>query len=58
VREALGPAGTLPIIVGGGQMSDETAVWVGADRWSNNAGTGVEDIADLVRARRAEARPA
>ena len=57
VRDAQGPAGSLPIIVGGGQMSEETARWVGADRWSNNAGTGVEDIAELVRARRAEARP-
>jgi 5-methyltetrahydrofolate--homocysteine methyltransferase len=53
VRDALGPAaGAIPIIVGGGQMSEETAAWVGADRWSNNAGTGVEDIAALVRARR------
>lgn len=58
VREAVGPAGALPIIVGGGQMSEETAAWIGADRWSNNAGTGVEDIAELVRARRAEAHPA
>jgi 5-methyltetrahydrofolate--homocysteine methyltransferase len=61
VRETPGPAGSLPIIVGGGQMSEETAAWVGADRWSNNAGTGVEDIAELVRSRRGDAtrtRPA
>ena len=37
-------------------MSEETARWVGADRWSDNAGTGVQDIAELVRTRRSEAR--
>ena len=38
----------VPIIVGGGQMTAEIATWVGADRWSANAGEGVRMIGELV----------
>jgi methanogenic corrinoid protein MtbC1 len=38
----------VPIIVGGGQMTEEMATWVGADRWSTNAGEGVRMIRELV----------
>jgi methylmalonyl-CoA mutase cobalamin-binding domain/chain len=38
----------IPIIVGGGLMDERTAEWVGADRWSTNAGAGVRIIDELV----------
>jgi methanogenic corrinoid protein MtbC1 len=37
-----------PVIVGGAQMNAETAAWVGADRWSTNAGEGARLIRELV----------
>ena len=56
LREAYaGRPGSPGIIVGGGQMTEGTAAWVGADDWSDNAGTAVPDIERLVitaRARR------
>jgi methanogenic corrinoid protein MtbC1 len=36
------------IIVGGGQMTEGTATWVGADDWSDNAGTAIPEIERLV----------
>ncbi len=36
------------IIVGGGQMTEGTATWVGADDWSDNAGTAVPEIERLI----------
>ena len=42
----------IPIIVGGGQLAADTAAWVGADGWSNSAGTGVTAIAELIEASR------
>jgi methanogenic corrinoid protein MtbC1 len=54
LRAALGAGpGTPPIIVGGGQMTAETAAWVGADRWSDNAGAAVPEIAQMVALARA-----
>ncbi len=40
------------IIVGGGQMSEGTAAWVGADHWSDNAGAAIPQIEALVAAAR------
>jgi methanogenic corrinoid protein MtbC1 len=49
VRAIAGGRGSaIPIIVGGGQMTAETAAWVGADRWSTNAGEGVRMVRDLI----------
>jgi 5-methyltetrahydrofolate--homocysteine methyltransferase len=49
LREAYtGRADTPGIIVGGGQMTEGTAAWVGADDWSDNAGTAIPDIERLV----------
>ena len=49
VRTATAARGIhVPVVVGGGQMTAETAAWVGADGWSVNAGEGVEAIAALV----------
>jgi methanogenic corrinoid protein MtbC1 len=42
----------VPIIVGGGQLAADTAAWVGADGWSNSAGTGVTAIAELIEGSR------
>ena len=50
--------GAPGIIVGGGQMAEGTATWVGADDWSNNAGAAVPDIGRLVAAARERRRPA
>ncbi len=36
------------VIVGGGQMTEGTATWVGADDWSDNAGTAVPEIERLI----------
>jgi len=49
LREAYAGRSDSPgIIVGGGQMTEGTAAWVGADDWSDNAGTAVPDIERLV----------
>ena len=49
LREALGDGpGSPGIIVGGGQMTEGTASWVGADRWSDNAGTAIPEISSLI----------
>ena len=48
-------AGAPRIIVGGGQMTAETAAWIGADRWSDNAGAAVPEIVEMVAAARAAA---
>ena len=37
-----------PIIVGGGQLSEEVRQYVGADHWSNDAVTGVELCQRLI----------
>jgi dimethylamine corrinoid protein len=53
LREAYADRADAPgIIVGGGQMTEGTAAWVGADDWSDNAGTAVPDIERLVAAAR------
>jgi len=46
------------IIVGGGQMTEGTATWVGADDWSDNAGAAAPDIGRLVAAGRERRRQA
>lgn len=45
------------IIVGGGQMTEGTSTWVGADDWSDNAGAAVPEIERLVAAARERRRP-
>ena len=53
LRDAFGDGPDAPgIIVGGGQMTEGTAAWVGADRWSDNAGTAIPEIASLVERNR------
>lgn len=37
-----------PIIIGGGQLSDEVCQYVGADNWTNDAITGVELCKQLI----------
>jgi 5-methyltetrahydrofolate--homocysteine methyltransferase len=55
VRAAAAPRGLrIPIVVGGGQMTAETASWVGADGWSVNAGEGADAIAALAAVARAD----
>jgi 5-methyltetrahydrofolate--homocysteine methyltransferase len=54
LREAFeGQADAPAIIVGGGQMTEGTASWVGADDWSDNAGEAVPTIERLVATTRA-----
>jgi methanogenic corrinoid protein MtbC1 len=54
LREAYAGQPDAPgIIVGGGQMTEGTAAWVGADEWSDNAGTAIPDIERLVAVARA-----
>jgi dimethylamine corrinoid protein len=58
LRTALGDGpGTPAIIVGGGQMTEGTATWVGADSWSDNAGTAIPDIATLAAQTRSRRGP-
>jgi methanogenic corrinoid protein MtbC1 len=52
LRDAYAGRADAPgIIVGGGQMTEGTSAWVGADSWSDNAGAAVPDIERLVAAR-------
>jgi methanogenic corrinoid protein MtbC1 len=37
-----------PIIIGGGQLSEQVCQYVGADRWSTDAVTGVEQCQRLI----------
>ena len=54
LRAALGDGPGAPrVIVGGGQMTADTAGWIGADRWSDNAGAAVPEIVEMVAAARA-----
>ena len=58
LREAYAGRADAPgIIVGGGQMTEGTAAWVGADDWSDNAGAAVPDIERLVGSARAKRGP-
>jgi methanogenic corrinoid protein MtbC1 len=58
LRNELGDGPGAPaIIVGGGQMTEGTATWVGADSWSDNAGTAIPDIATLAARTRATRSP-
>lgn len=53
LREAYAGRPDVPeIIVGGGQMTEGTATWVGVAAWSDNAGTAVPDIERLAAAAR------
>ena len=38
----------LTIIIGGGQVSEQTRVWTGADLWANDAAEGVRLIRETV----------
>jgi methanogenic corrinoid protein MtbC1 len=54
LRAALGDGPAAPrVIVGGGQMTADTAGWIGADRWSDNAGAAVPEIVEMVATARA-----
>jgi methanogenic corrinoid protein MtbC1 len=54
LREAYAGRADVPgIIVGGGQMTEGTASWVGADDWSDNAGAAIPEIERLAASARA-----
>jgi methanogenic corrinoid protein MtbC1 len=52
VREAGGPMGSLPIIIGGGIVDEQTCSWTGADLWANDASRGVQLIREAIAAAR------
>jgi len=53
LHAATGSSRAIPIIVGGGAVSQQVSDWVGADMWASDAVHGVE----LIRAAVADARP-
>jgi len=42
------PGSTVPVIIGGGQLSSEVCEYVGADYWVNDAMTGVRLCQELI----------
>jgi len=52
VRDAGDRIGALPIIIGGGIVSEETCAWTGADLWANDASRGVQLIRKQIAAAR------
>jgi methylmalonyl-CoA mutase cobalamin-binding domain/chain len=48
VREAGGEIGSLPIIIGGGIVDEQTCSWTGADLWANDASRGVQLIREAI----------
>ncbi|MFA4965874.1 MAG: cobalamin-dependent protein [Thermoleophilia bacterium] len=43
---------TVPVIIGGGMVSDQTREWTGADLWADDAAAGVRLIREAVAASR------
>jgi methanogenic corrinoid protein MtbC1 len=52
VRDAGDPIRALPIIIGGGIVSEETCAWTGADLWARDASHGVQLIREAIAAAR------
>ena len=52
VRDAGDRIRALPIIIGGGIVSEETCAWTGADLWANDASRGVQLIREAIAAAR------
>jgi dimethylamine corrinoid protein len=50
VRDARDQIGALPIIIGGGIVSEETCSWTGADLWASDASRGVKLIREAIAA--------
>ncbi len=50
VRDAGGELGSLPIIIGGGIVDEQTCSWTGADLCANDASRGVRLIREAIAA--------
>jgi methanogenic corrinoid protein MtbC1 len=56
VRDAGGRIGSLPIIIGGGIVDEQTCSWTGADLWADDASRGVKLIREQIAATRGPIR--
>ena len=52
VRDTGSEIGSLPIIIGGGIVDEQTCSWTGADLWANDASRGVRLMREAIAAAR------
>jgi methanogenic corrinoid protein MtbC1 len=52
IRAGGGTLGSLPIIIGGGIVDEQTCSYAGADLWANDASSGVRLIRETIAAAR------